>query len=513
MIGRSFFLSMPLLVLACGSSTPEPQKPVPLQSPGAANTAAMTTATAPAPTTAPTTTTPPPPCTLASAPDVCQAACDVDDAPSCRNLGLLIQRGKAGRRNYGRLVAVYRKACDAKDAEACDELGSLLGDGAPSVETHRKACDAGYMPACGHAAGTLLVTGDMGVLAEKEPDIKAAVALAQKGCDAGHPNACTILGSVYRKGKQVKKDHKLAKQYLQRACDMGDYRGCAIGGTMYELGWDGEKPDEERSRILHQKAFELVQKLCTDELLSCDVLAEYHANGFGTKQDPAKEIEVLRDACDRGHPGPCVLLAIKMEGGQGISKDVQAAGALYLRACEDGEGAGCYRLAHLHATGNGFPKDEPRIAALLTQSCDLGSMPSCIWLATKQRTGDGVPKDLKSSLALRRLACTHGSKEACGQLALLLLGTDEHGVPRKEAEAEAIRTLTFGCDHVESGFDCYQLAWMHDVGLGLPKNRARARVLAQKGCDQGERAACLWVKDPTQGPRPTWIEFVNPTKK
>jgi uncharacterized protein len=202
-----------------------------------------------------------------------------------------------------------------------------------------------------------------------------------------------------------------------------------------------------------------------------------------------------------------------MEGGRGVPKDVQAAGELYRHGCEDGEGAGCYRLAHLHATGNGFPKDEQRVAALLSQSCDLGFMPSCIWLATKQRTGDGVPKDMKSSLALRRLACGRGTKEACGQLALLLLGADDHGIPPKEAEAESIRALTFGCEQIESGFECYQLAWMHDLGVGLPKNRSRARALAQQGCHLGERAACDWVKDPAKAPRPSWVEFVQQTKK
>lgn len=510
MPGRSILLPLSLLALSCVPFVPEPQ-PSPAPKPQAAKTAATTTA--PPPVVHPASTTPPPPCTLDDGADACRAACAVNHTVSCRNFGLLMQRGKAGRRNEGHLVDAFRKACDANDAESCDELGSLLGEGAESAALHRKSCDAGYMPACGHLAGLLLVNGDMGVLAEKEPDIQAAMALAQKGCEAGHPNSCTILGGVYRKGKPIKKDHKLAKQYLERACEMGDYRGCAIAGTMYELGWDGEKPDGEHARVLHRRAFELLQTLCAEKLESCDTLAEYHADGFGTRQDSQKETEVLRDACDRGHPGPCVLLGIKMQGGKGVPKDVQGASDLYRRACEDGEGAGCYRLAYLHAASNGFPKDEAKVAALLSQSCDLGFMASCIWLATKQRTGDGVPKDLQRSLDLRRRACIHRGKEGCGQLALLLLGTDEHGIPRREAEGEAIRTLTFACDQVESGFECYQLAWMHDLGVGLPKNRTRARALAQQGCDLGEAAACQWVENPGKGPEPTWVTFVKQQPK
>jgi hypothetical protein len=511
-IRRTFFLPLPFLVLSCASAAPEPQTPAPVLPTVSDNAAApATTATANAPP--PTQATPPPPCALASGADACQVACDEGDVPSCRNLGLLIQQGKAGRRNEGRLVMAFRKACDANDPEGCDALASQLGEGAPSVALHRKACDAGYMPACGHLAGLLLVNGDREVVAEKEPDIAAAVALAQKACDGGHPNACTILGSVYRKGKPAKKDHKAAKQYLERACNMGDYRGCAIGGTMYELGWDGEKPNEERSRQLRRKAFELVQKLCTDKLESCHILAEYHADGFGTKEDPAREVEVLRAACDRGHPGPCVILGIKMEGGRGVPKDIQAAAELYRRGCEDGEGAGCYRLANLHATGNGFPKDEQRIASLLSQSCDLGFLPSCIWLAVKLKSGDGVPKDFQKALTLHRLACSRRANAGCGGLAVLLLGTDEHGIPRKEAQAEALAALTFGCDKTEAALDCHQLAWIHDLGVGVPKNPVRAKEMAQKACDFGERPSCAWVKDRARVPQPVWVDFVKETKK
>lgn len=506
MPGRSFLLPLSLLAFSCVPLVPEAQ-PSPAPAPDAAKTAATTTAPPHA------STTPPPPCTLADGADACRAACAVNHVVSCRNFGLLIQRGKAGRRNEGRLVDAYRKACDAKDAASCDELGSLLGEGAESAALYRKSCDDGYMPACGHLAGLLLVNGDMGVLAEKEPDIQAALALAHKACEAGHANACTILGSVYRKGQSVKKDHKIAKQHLERSCEMGDYRGCAIAGTMYALGWDGEKPDEKRADTLRRRAFELLQTSCAEKLESCDKLAEYHADGLGTKRDPQKETEVLRDACDRGHPGPCVLLGIKMEEGKNAPKDLQGAGDLYRRACEDGEGAGCYRLAYLHATENGFPKDASKVAALLSQSCDLGFMASCIWLATKQRAGDGVPKDLQRSLDLRRRACSHRGKEGCGQLALLLLGADEHGIPRKEAEAEAIRALTFACDRVESGYECYQLAWMHDLGIGFPKNRARARTLAQQACDMGESAACQWVKAPGKGPEPAWVKPADKTTK
>ena len=507
---RTFFLPLPLLVLSCASAAPEPQKPAPVLPPISDNAAAPTaTVTAKAPP--PTQATPPPPCALASGADACQAACDVGDAPSCRNLGLLIQHGKAGRRNEGRIISAFRKACDSNDAEACDKLGSILGEGASSVTLHRKACDAGYMPACGHLAGILLVYGDREVIAEKKPDVTAALALAQKACEGGHPNACTILGGIYRKGKLVKKDHKRAKQYLERACDMGDYRGCAKSGIMYERGWDGEKPNEERSRLLHKKAFELVQKLCNDKLDSCDALAEYHALGFGTKEDPAREVEVLRAACDRGHPGPCVLMGIKMEGGRGVPKDVQAAAELYRRGCEDGEGAGCYRLANLHAIGKEFPKDEQRIASLLTQSCDLGSMPSCIWLAVKLKSGNGVPKDFQKALTLHRLACSR--RGGCAGVAIWLLGTDEHGIPRKEAEAEALAVLTFGCNETEDALDCHQLAWVHDLGVGVPKNPARAKEMAQKACDLGERSSCAWVKDRARVTQPVWVDFVKQTKK
>ncbi|MDC0748170.1 tetratricopeptide repeat protein [Polyangium mundeleinium] len=418
-----------------------------------------------------------------------------------------MQQGKAGRRNKVRLVELFQRACDASDLEACDELGSLLDEDASSVALYRKSCDAGYMPACGHLASVLLVNGDMEVLADKEPDIKAAIALAKKSCEAGHANSCTILGGVYRQGKPVKKDHPLAKQYLEHACELGDYRGCTINGTMYELGWDGEKPDEVHALVLRQNAFKLLQASCDEKLEPCDTLAEYHADGVGTKQDPVKEIEVLRTACDRGHPRTCVLFGIKMEDGRGVPKNLQGAGALYQRACEDGDGSGCYRLAHLYAKGNGFPQDERRATELEEKACHLGFGPSCTRFAVTLEKQDAT-----RALGLYRRACRRGDSGGCRSVAAFLLGTQGHGVPPKDAYPEALRSYLFACDQ-KDGLGCFGAAWIHELGLGVSKSRTKAKELAQKACELGARPGCEWVKDPAHGPRQGWVDFVQQQPK
>ncbi|MDC3956086.1 sel1 repeat family protein [Polyangium jinanense] len=424
-------------------------------------------------------------------------------------------RGKAGRRDVRRAEAVFRKACDGNDLAACHELGALFLEELPrdddaSVALQRKACDAGYLPACGHLAALFLTDGAMRIRVEKEADVQAAVSLAQKACEGGYARACTVLGNVHRKGKVLPRNHALAKQMLERGCDGGDRRGCAIASILYENGWDGEQPDKERAATLSRKAFELLQKDCAEELDSCSTLAAWHAKGFGTAVDPEKQRLVLRDACDRGDSASCVELGALLE--QDKRKDIDGAVALYRRACDDGYGSGCGKLGNMHYRGLGVPRDDKRYDELLHRACDLGHAQSCSWLGTRFADGMGTTKDPAKAMALYRRACGLGSPMGCRDVGEALLGTDTHGIPSKEAHAEALRLLVFSCDEGDH-FACFYAAWVHDLGVGVPKNHGKAEDFAKTACALGSGPACVWLKAPDRAWRPEWIDFVKPTKK
>jgi TPR repeat protein len=495
------------LVIACGSSAPAPQgSEGPLSSPptkASAKDAPSSTASQPQP------------CSLESSAEPCKAACDAGDLASCRNLGVLVMRGKAGRRDVRRAEAVLRKACDGNDPAACHELGALFLEGLPrdddaAMALQKKACDAGHLPGCGDLAGLLLTDGAMRIRVENEPDVRAAVSLAQKACEGGYARACTILGNVHWTGKVVPRDQALAKQMLERGCDGGDWWGCTTASSIYDKGWGGGPPDKERAATLNRKAFELIQKNCTEELDSCAMVARWHAKGIGTAVDREKQRSVLRDACDRGDSASCVELGALLE--QDKPTDIDGAVRLYRRECDDGYGDGCDKLAKMYSRGLGVPRDGKRHQELLQRACDLGYAKSCSWLGTMSETGMGTTEDPAKSMALYRRACGLGSPIGCKAVGEALLGTDTHGIPSKEAHAEALRLLVFSCDEGDH-FACLSAAWVHDLGLGVPKSHAKAEGFARTACALGSGPACTWLKTPDRAWRPEWVEFVKQTKK
>ncbi|MFC2344547.1 tetratricopeptide repeat protein [Campylobacter sp.] len=52
-------------------------------------------------------------------------------------------------------------------------------------------------------------------------DIKKAVELFSKACEAGDIKGCYNLGFSYASGQGVNKDKQAAKKYFGKACDMG----------------------------------------------------------------------------------------------------------------------------------------------------------------------------------------------------------------------------------------------------------------------------------------------------
>lgn len=491
------------LVIACGSSAPAPQG-----SEGALSAPSTKASAKHAPSS---TASQPQPCTLASNAEACKAACDAGDLASCRNLGLLVMRGKAGRRDVRRAEAVLRKACDGNDPAACHELGALFLEGLPrdddaALALKKKACDAGHLPGCGDLAGLLLTDGAMRIRVEKEADVRDAVSLAQKACDGGYARACTTLGNVHWTGKVVTKDQALAKQMLERGCDSGDWRGCGTASVLYDKGWGVGTPDKERAATLNGKAFELLRKDCMEKLDSCTRVAYWHAKGIGTAADGAEQRSVLRDACDRGDSASCVELGALLE--QDKPTNVDGAVGLYRRACDDGYGGGCDKLASMFYRGLGVPQDQNRYQELLQRACDLGYAKSCAWLGTMSAKGMGTTEDPAKSMAFYRRACGLGSPIGCRDVGEALLGTDTHGIPAKEAHAEALRLLVFSCDEGDH-FACFDAAWVYDLGLGVPKSHAKAEGFARTACALGSGPACTWLKTPDRAWRPEWVDFVK----
>jgi TPR repeat protein len=162
------------------------------------------------------------------------ARCARGFAVECRDLGRARLAGEAARDD--RLAAAYlTQACEMGEPAACSDLGVLyaIGRGLPqsderAVALSHRACEQGAAIACSNQ-GALMAEGVGGPAPKAAPGGEVGgpmIRLFRAACDAGVPEGCANLGTVYEGGKLAVRDVKAAARALRRACDAGLALAC-----------------------------------------------------------------------------------------------------------------------------------------------------------------------------------------------------------------------------------------------------------------------------------------------
>ena len=73
----------------------------------------------------------------------------------------------------------------------------------------------------------------------------------------------------------------------------------------------------------------------------------------------------------------CTALGRKLELGQGLDVNYEAAAELYVMTCDNGDPEGCLHLAALVQEGRGAPLDPARAEALFEKACAAGVERAC----------------------------------------------------------------------------------------------------------------------------------------
>ena len=215
-------------------------------------------------------------------------ACSLSSTEACILLGdhYGMQPGNGGTiLDFEKAIAFYRKACELKDNKGCKhaiELYALSGeyceydskDGGyhPSDKCFNNAreyledfCDAGNISAC-ESLGLIyesryqpndpefdnvyeylkkacdkdsaLACGELARVYENQNRDKPEIyePFAQKSCNLKNPVACSHLGELYLKGKQVPQDVKKGLALTDKACTLGDADSCSLLADIYEKG-------------------------------------------------------------------------------------------------------------------------------------------------------------------------------------------------------------------------------------------------------------------------------------
>jgi hypothetical protein len=159
--------------------------------------------------------------------------------------------------------------------------------------------------------------GAAGFLKFKNGDIKGAVTLLGKACDANLANYCLTLGQIQAQDNgKVKKNEAGAVKAFTRACDGDIGKACQSLAPFYWNGKGGVKKDDA-------KALEYLVKACGLQFpQACGLAAhEYHS----TKRNP-DALTYANKGCQANDPESCVMTGV-------LNPDRKAALAIYTKLC------------------------------------------------------------------------------------------------------------------------------------------------------------------------------------
>jgi len=309
-----------------------------------------------------------------------------------------------------RLAAMREREAEAQRAELARQQPILL----------EGRCAAGDKVYCFWLAGALRA-GSSGI----SRDVKRALSLYARACDAGNPPDCFEAGTLYAAEADAPIDFPRAAALFDRACTLNrekfgagpqEYPGyCERAGLSYL---------DERARNV-PRAVELLTRTCELESTeSCARLGALYLDGTLLPQDPAHAFRLLKKACDDAAPLACYQLGSMYRAGTGVAQDRAKAEALYDRACPDEaepEGEPCQavqreceadmpRSCFVVARAIRY-RDGRRAAALYDRACASGVADACVSEAILHRDGSKtLQQDLERARQLFKRACDLDSK-------------------------------------------------------------------------------------------------------
>ncbi|WP_198024110.1 tetratricopeptide repeat protein [Sphingorhabdus lutea] len=228
------------------------------------------------------------------------AACDLDLADGCTDLGVAYYLGSGVARNMDNARLYSEKGCMNNSMKGCENLASMyregrFGDIKPDnfINDVSIACSAGFYQSC----------DDLRALSLKETDI-LSVARAQaslySGCSKNIYIACTVLGKIYHAGYQSRQDFKQARLFFTKACDNFDAVGCYGLASMEYHGEAGPKNIENWHKLLI--------KSCSDWNQACYDLGNAYAKGDKIVQNIDEARNIYSFSCNRNYAPSCKAL-------------------------------------------------------------------------------------------------------------------------------------------------------------------------------------------------------------
>ncbi|SQB99527.1 Sel1 domain-containing protein repeat-containing protein [Helicobacter fennelliae] len=226
-----------------------------------------------------------------------------------------------------------------------------------------------------------------------------------------------------------------------------------------------------------QKAKEL------DSALAYRALGLSAKLGVGSEQDYKKALKAFESACKMSDGGSCYNLALMYKNAQGVAQNFGWAKQLLARGCELGYNESCEVAREIEGRldDESLESMHPEVRAA-TQEC-LNNLSYRESSDERALTGDAPNPNHKLTNAQRA--------QSCAMLGFHYWHGIEGYVPKNVSKA--LSAYTKGCDELEDGYNCYQVALLKMLGQGIPRDMKAALHYALKGCELGNPYSCQSV--------------------
>lgn len=422
----------------------------------------------------------------------CESACSHGDGQACERAGLGYLEGAAVTRDLGRARVMLERACERGHALACSGLAKMAQDG-------------------------------QGV--QLSPERQQT--LLELGCKQDDGNACYRLGAMTTASDTSNAGAERAHQYFKRACDREDQHGCLHLGIDLKTGRAGAKD--------LVKSASLLNAACKHDLaLACHELADLQQAPGTALHNPDRARQNFDKACTLNHGEACHRLAVLLEAGERdlprartlhdkacslehwnsclafgrarAKSDPEVSEAAFAKACDAGLTEGCLERAEILATAT-TETGAPRELALdlFLRACEAKLAPGCARAAELElqfATGSSLDRQYRTRLtALLHQGCERERQDSSCLTLGSWLATGAHGTPKDGNTAATLlgplcaKTNAQGADapldRAAYGSACHHLGYLHERGIGVPKNALGAASLYDKACAAGYESSCL----------------------
>ncbi|MEW6776096.1 MAG: RDD family protein [Bdellovibrionota bacterium] len=217
---------------------------------------------------------------------------------------------------------------------------------------------------------------------------------------------------------------------------------------------------------------------------TCRNVAVMLEHGRGVEKDLAQAAKYMERACELKDDLACLSLAYGLGDKEGKKIENQKFDEL----CEKGHAMNCLFLAAMYKFGDSAPKDLSKMSALYEKACGLGEKSGCIYAAEAYWRGDGVPQDRAKGHGELLKYCDEREKEACTTLGQLYLEVGLDGAPNP---VRALYYAEKGCEYGDDG-GCTAAAGQYRLGQGTIKDLHRAEQFTQKALEINSDSISGW---------------------